>query len=364
MAPIARGVFAEPSQITRVQKPDLAPAARVPESAEITIPDLSVKPLVEKNEPPQTPEVTVEATHNPSIPKPEIAPPLTVQAQYDVVAEAESVVAEFEERQKAADVILTQTVKTKIQEDPTFTPAEQKFWTEKFDLKTQTAPQTQTLADPQSEAQEEPEEAPVQLKTGSSDRMSPPKKPIVFGQDQKEPEESKGKASKEPKWKVYRITNTWRLATKHLQERLTKAGQIITNAYSQRFTDPKTAIRNQLVKLDWPGLDQEFEILRGDLIYPEVSLRADLALAAAEEDWHSTSRALNGVLYAHPPEGKNRRADLENIVKQSTLVEPAREIAEQGAEYIVLRRGRVWEPEKRPARTNPIELDKVDEKAA
>lgn len=115
IAPIAREVFVEPPQIKRAQELRPAPATPVSESAEITIPDLTIKPLVEKPEPIKAAEAVAENVSSQPIPKPEIAPPMTVQPQYDVLAEAESVAAEFEKRQKAAEISAPLAVETETE---------------------------------------------------------------------------------------------------------------------------------------------------------------------------------------------------------------------------------------------------------
>ena len=245
------------------------------------------------------------------------------------------------------------------------------FWLEKFahlhEEKVGVRPatlvevSTQTKAlDEVSEDGEPQHKLELQTETETAG-ANPPNAPIEIATD--DLNEAEPADFEEPEWDMFKVSPKKVVEQRSLKKRQRVAAEIVDES-SSTAANAKASLKLQtedrLYKLDVPDISETVGIVTGQLEYPPVALAAEYELAKVDEsDKGAIYNALQNAVDSAPPTTKKPESSYLGRRKQSKLDPSARELANEGAQHIVLKRGLTWFPVKKSLRKEPLELDKV-----
>lgn len=219
------------------------------------------------------------------------------------------------------------------------------------------APQVKT------ETVDKPETVAIAAANYSDESIPPPDKPVE--ENTKEPEEEKLPENKEPVWNIYDLQETWKTAKESLKRRTELGREIVSRAFSDKEAIPAAQIAAEAALLDIPGVFETKEVLQGKLKLPTVQHEVALNAIATGDSYGKTDVAVQKAIYKKVPTEKDHTQQFLLRTEQSKLVAPARLLAEQGAQVILLRKRKlVWETAKKRVGIHPVEMEKVEKNAA
>ncbi len=252
-----------------------------------------------------------------------------------------------------------------------FTKEEEQKWADKFkkalqeksaaesepplNILPQTAEQVEVDLLVQVETQAKAE-AQAQAETAGQPPVIPPK--IEIGALDNN-ESSGPKKTKKPKWEMFTLDNQKRVAKDSLKKRVGVAKDIVEEATLDDPEDIASAIEARIYKLDVPDIAESARIVQGELTIPAVSqyLSADVVSVRDGQDIAEVHNTIVRTLYNHAPTEKVGVLQPGGTIEKEQLPGGAKELAEEGARVIVLRKNR-WVPLEKPSFKDPIEFDK------
>lgn len=270
---------------------------------------------------------------------------------------------EFADREAITDAIA-------VVENSQMPESQKTFWLEKFEnLYEEKVKVTDTLltsAIPQSTAESkvlDETESQVAIETQTETAgANPPNTPIEIATD--DLNEAEPADFEEPEWDMFKVSPKKVVEQRSLKKRQRVAAEIVDES-SSTAANAKASLKLQtedrLYKLDVPDISETAGIVTGQLEYPPVALAAEYELAKVEDnDEQGILNALQNAVDSAPPITKKPESSYLGRKKQSELDPGARELADEGAQHIVLKRGQVWLPVNKPLRKEPLELDKAN----